>query len=741
MRRSPALALILLAACGGAEVAPVEPAMSAPVAPEPPSPADELEALAERARSGAVTETIHGLEIDDPYRALETDSELTRAWVDAQSRRTAEALAPHATEAMRARLDALLSIGSLAEPALAGGRLFYTRREGEEEQPSLVVTTDGGAPRVLVDPARFGERAALDYFFPSPDGSLLAFGISESGDERSTLLVLDVDTGALRPDRLEHAKWASVAFLHDGSGFYYTRYPAPGEPGYDEAHPDTYFPRVFFHRLGDDPGADVKVFEREDGSDVVQVSLSDDDRYLVLNAFRSWSASDVYLFDRGARAQARAIAPADRGAVVAVREGQDFLSVAQAHRGRLYLLTDEGAPRSKILAARLDLRRPLRFSVVVPEGDGPIEGWALSGDALLVHTIEDVASRLHLVSLRTRASREVALPADGEVDALAADEAGGRFALTFSAYVHPPALFRLRASDPELREVARVGADFDFASLTTERVRVTSADGTEVPLTLIARGPIERDGARPVILYGYGGFDVSLLPGFQRNLLYWLERGGVYAVANLRGGGEFGEAWHRAGMLEDKHHVFEDFEAAIRWLTTSGISRPERIGITGGSNGGLLVGAILARAPEIFGAAASYVGLYDMVRYHLFPPAELWVPEYGSAEDPAQLPYLASYSPYHRARRRAYPPTLIETADHDTRVHFGHSAKFAARLQELQQGDAPIYFFMERAIGHGAGTRRSDLVARYVRMYAFFEAALGVGGEASPTLAGAGGRE
>ncbi len=713
------------AACGAAEP-PV--ASGAPMpAPAPAAAPDPIAALNEEARAGGVTETIHGVEVDDPFRALETDSPLTQRWVTAQTERTARALAPYATPALRARLETLLTIGTLGEPTLAGDRLFFTRREGAEEQPVLYVQDPGGAPRRLIDPTSYGERAALEYFVPSESGRLLAFGVAQDGDERSVLRVMDVATGEIRPDVIEHAKWASVAWLADDTGFYYTRYPRPNEPGYDAASPDTYFPRVFFHALGADPAADPKVFEREDGSDVMHVSTSEDDRYLVVNVYRSWSASDVYVFDRGARGRRR-VAPSSPADLWAVREGQDFVTVGQIHRGALYLLTNEGAPRSKILVARPARPRggrPLATTELVPEGPGTIEGWALSGDALLVHTVEDIASRLRRVDLRTGRSREIPLPADGEVESLTGSRDGGSFAFGFSGYVHPPSILRLHAVAEAPREVDRVRTDVELDALRTERVTAVSADGTSIPITLVSRGRIARDGERPVILYGYGGFNLSLLPSFQRNILYWLERGGVYAVANLRGGGELGEAWHRAGMLENKERVFEDFEAAIRFLATSGITRPERIGITGGSNGGLLVGAMLARAPETFGAAAAYVGLYDMVRYHRFPPAELWVPEYGSADDPAQLEYLHRYSPYHRLTERAYPATLIETADHDTRVHFGHSTKFAARLQTVQRGDAPILFFMERQIGHGSGTRRSDLVERYVRMYAFFESALG----------------
>ena len=363
----------------------------------------------------------------------------------------------------------------------------------------------------------------------------------------------------------------------------------------------------------------------------------------------------------------------------------------------------------------------------MPEGAGTIDDFALFGDRIAVHTIEDVRSRLSLFDLQGKLVRELELPAGGSVEAFAAAATGDTLAFVASSFFYPPTLFRYDARRDALERVTQVTHDVDLHGLTLSRARVRSKDGTEINVQYVHREPLIRDGNQPVLLYGYGGFDVALLPHFTRNALYFLERGGIYAVANLRGGGEFGEAWHRAGMLENKPRVFEDFEAVIRWFAQSGISRPERIAITGGSNGGLLCGALIARAPDAFRAAVTYVGLYDMLRYTLFPPAEIWISEYGDPQQPDAARYLYGYSPYHQLRPgRRYPATLIETAQNDTRVSYVHSAKFAARLQEAQAGPAPIYFYMEHEQGHGRGTRVDDLVRRYDRMYAFLEAQLGM---------------
>lgn len=690
----------------------------------------ELQALNARARQGAVTETLHGVEISDPYRSLETESDETRAWIDAQTARTNGRLSEWADPGAARRLDTLLSIGTLGAPQVAGERLFYTKREGEREQPALYVR-EGGRLREapLIDPLTYGERAALDWYYASPSGRYVAFGISSDGDERSTLRVLDVDSGALLGDVIEHAKWSAITWLHAEDGFYYRRYPREGEPGYDAEAPDTYHMRLFFHRLGSDPAEDTLAFAPGESTDFPSASISEDDRWLVINNFRGWSRSEIFLFDRGRARRGRANVPSEERPLSAVVTDQDHLYYASVHDGRLYMTTNDGAPRYRIVAA--DPARAAdraRWQELVPEGAGAIEGAEILADRIVVHTIEDIASKLRVYRLDGRPDGEIELPGRGEIFGFDGDPETGRMAFGFSSFVHPPELFTWTTRQRALEPVDRVETDFDFASVALSQARVRSADGTEINVYYAHPREMPRDGSNRVLLTGYGGFNVSLLPGFQRNALYWVERGGVYAVANLRGGGEHGEEWHRAGNLANKERVFEDFEAVIRWLGgESNISRPERIAITGGSNGGLLMGAMITRAPDAFRATVSNVGLYDMVRYHRFPPAELWITEYGSADDAAQLAWLHAYSPYHRARDGArYPAILITTADHDTRVHWAHSTKFAARLQEATgEADPSVYFHMEQQQGHGAGMRRSDSVQRYVRLFSFIERFVG----------------
>jgi prolyl oligopeptidase len=731
--RLPVLFFVLpIAACSGpsARTGEIEDRTVGDEATEEPAVLSDLQRLNARAREGAVSESFHGVAIDDPYRSLEGESELTREWIDFQTRRTDAALRGWTDPNAAARLDTLLMIGVLDRPDIAGERVFFMKREGDREQPALYVREgDRTREAPLIDPLTYGERAALDWYFPSPNGRYVAFGISTSGDERSTLRVIEVESGRVLSDTIDHAKWGGVAWLNSEDGFYYRRYPREGEPDWDPEAQDTYHMRLFFHRLGDEIANDALVFAPPDNTAFPTVSVSEDDRWLVVGNFRGWSESDLYLFDRGANRRARLNAPTEARPLAPVVVGQAHLYNARVHRGTFYVWHNDGAPRYRVQSARVE-RATDRASWrdVVAEGEFAIDHVEIAGDRILVHAIENIASRIRVYRTDGTPDGEIELPVRGELSSLVADARTGRVVLGFSSFVYPPALFSWSARDRTLREIDRVHTDFDFDSVRLGQASVRSADGTEINVYYVHPRDMALDGRNRVLLNAYGGFNVSLLPGFQRIALYWAERGGVFAVANLRGGGEFGEDWHRAGNLANKERVFEDFEAVIRWLGgESNISRPERIAIHGGSNGGLLMGAAITRAPETFRAVVANVGLYDMLRYHHFPPAELWITEYGSADDAEQFPWLHGYSPYHRVEEGArLPAILVTTADHDTRVFWGHSTKFAARLQEsTHAADPDVYFHMVREQGHGAGQRRSDTVERYLRLFTFVEHFIG----------------
>lgn len=695
-----------------------------------PSPEDkvgaELAQLNAQAKLGSVTESVGGLQIVDPFRALETESPLTSEWIDAQTDVTARALAPHREPKSEARLRELLAIGMIGEVRRGGQRVFFTMREGAREQAALYMLGQNG-PSMLVDPLSTGPRAALDYIVPSPGGRYVALGISKNGDERAQLSVIDADTGEPLPDVIDHAKWTSLSWLHDESGFYYTRYPKPGEPHYDANHEDSYFPGVFFHRLGTDPGADPMVFQSDTGTDFPTPEVGDADRYLLLTNFRGWTASDLWLLDRGEAPAQRVDAPDSSHPLQALTKGRDKLTSGVVHDGQLYLLTNEGAPRNRIVRVAPDAAADRNnWRDLVPQSDATIDSWTILKGHLAVHMIRNVRSELKLFSIDGRHVGDIALPSDGSVESLSSTHDSDRLHFAFSSFFIPPTIYQFQLGAEQPTRVHQVAHNLDTANLTLRRGQAKSQDGTPINVFYVHRRDLKPNGTAPVLLRGYGGFDVSLLPSFTRTALHWIEQGGVFAVANLRGGGEFGETWHRAGMLKNKHHVFEDFEAAIAFFSDSGLSRPDRIAIAGGSNGGLLMGAMITRSPKRFAAAIASVGLYDMVRYVNFPPAELWVSEYGDPTDPDMVNYLQSYSPYHQVKDGTrYPAVLIETADHDTRVHWAHSTKFAARLQQATSSGRPIYFHMERKMGHGRGTRLTDLVEKVARQHAFLRAALG----------------
>ncbi|HEX2675520.1 MAG TPA: prolyl oligopeptidase family serine peptidase [Polyangiales bacterium] len=691
---------------------------------------EELVRLNAELRKGAVSELVAGIEVDDPYRALESDTPETRRWIDAQTERTEGELAKHRDPAMEQRLRELLSIGTIGDVAAAGERVFFTLREGERERPALFVI-DAAQPapptKPLIDPAEYGERASLDYVFPSNDGHYVAFGISDNGDERATLRVYDVEAKKTLRDKLAHTKWSTVSWLPDDSGFFYTRYPLEGEPDYDAKAPDTYWCNVMFHRVGQDPISDSLVFRGKEPTDFPAALVDETGRYVVIENFRSWTASDVWLWDRGKKPNPVTMEPGKQ-ALTAVVVGEDKLTTGNVRDGFLYLLTNVDAPRKRI--ARVPVAQPgdrAKWQTIVPETSATIEDAAFSTRGVALQLIDDVHSELGVTATDGSAALRAQLPTRGSLDSLSISPRGSRAAFVFSSFAYPPALFSYDFTTHTLTRLYQVANSLDENAFEQQRVQARSKDGTPVDISFVHEKGLVKNGDTPVLLEGYGGFDVALLPELKRSGLYFVERGGIYAVANLRGGGEHGEAFHRDGMLKNKQHVFEDFEAAIAWFTSSGYSKPSRIAITGGSNGGLLMGAMITRVPQSFAAATSYVGLYDMLRYPLFPPAALWISEYGDPKDPEMAAYLLAYSPYHRVLDgTAYPSVLLETADHDTRVFYGHSLKFAARLQDANAGPHPIYFYMERSMGHGHGTGLADLARREARRYAFLSAALGL---------------
>jgi prolyl oligopeptidase len=670
-------------------------------------------------RRKPVVEFLHGIAVEDPYRWLEDSASAEVAsWTDDQeSYARAHLDARPGRDAIRSRLKSLFSIGTIAPPLPHRGRYFYQKRTGTQEQPVLYVREGhSGEDRVLLDPARLSADAtsALDWTYPSPDGRLLAYGVSEGGSEKSTLRVLDVDTGRDLPDVIPFTRASSVEWRPDNSGFFYTRYP---EPGTVPAGEENYHRRVYRHVLGRDWRSDPLVFgEGREPEDWPSVHLSPDGRWLAVSVSRGWTRTDVYLKDL-----------ATGSGFVTVSEGQETLFGVSVRNDRLLLHTNDQAPRYRLLAA--DLERPSRESwrELIAEGPDVMEGVAAVGDSLVVQWLRDASSRLTLHTREGRCIREVELPTIGSLAGLTGEWDGDEAFFGFSSFAVPPAVYRLDLATGTAALWQRVPAEVDPEAYAVRLVHYPSRDGTRISMFLVHRKDRPPDGGGAAVLSGYGGFGVSHTPAFGRSLLMFLESGGLYAVAHLRGGGEYGEAWHRAGMLGRKQNVFDDFVAAAEYLKAEGYVAPDRLAILGGSNGGLLVGAALTQRPELFRAVVCQVPLLDMLRYPLFRIARLWVPEYGSPEDPEAFRWLHAYSPYHHVvDGTAYPAVLLTTGESDSRVDPMHARKMAARLQAASSSGKPVLLRLETRAGHGQGKPISKVLEEWTDVWSFVFDQLGV---------------
>lgn len=670
-------------------------------------------------RREPLVELLHGEPVPDPYRWLEDGASAeVQAWTAAQNALTERWLAAvPARDAIRARLGELLAIGVLGSPTPARGRYLYQRRDGRQNQPILYVRDGvGGEDRVAVDVNRLDAdgTTALDWYHVSPDGRRLAYGLSRDGSEQSTLHLLDLASLEPLPDLIPRTRAADVAWLPDASGFYYTRYPAAGEVPAGEEH---YHRAVWFHRVGDDPAHDARVFTPAAKEHWPGVALSDDGRWLVIGVARTFDQTDLYLLDRAAG-----------GEPVAVATGLPAIFDGQVVRGTLYIRTNEGAPTFRLVATPAATPGRAHWREVVPARAGAVlSSVAVTARHLVLDWLERAVARLEVMSLDGGEVRDVPLPALGSLFGLGAEPEGEELFFGFSSYTVPPSVYRLDLRAETVALWRRVEADIAPERFTVEQVTYPSRDLTPVSMFLVRRRDVVPDGTAPCFLTGYGGFNVSMTPGFARSYLPWLERGGVIAVPNLRGGGEYGEDWHRDGMLDAKQHTFDDCIAAAEWLVREGWTRPERLALQGGSNGGLLAGAVLVQRPELFRAVVIQVPLLDMLRYHHFLIARLWIPEYGTADDPEQFRWLRAYSPYHHVvEGTPYPAVLLATAESDSRVDPMHARKMAARLQHATSSAHPVLLRLESRAGHGAGKPLAKLLDELTDSWTFIFRELGL---------------
>ncbi len=678
---------------------------------------------------GAVVDEYHGEKIADPYRWLEeADSPETRAWIVQQNELTGAYLAgiPQ-RERIRARLTELWDYERYELPIQEGGRVFFRRNDGLQNQSVLFVADSASAnPRLLLDPNTLSSDGtiALAGFVPSGDGKRLAYGLSDGGSDWRIWKVREVDTGKDLADVVTRNKFGGLSWAADGSGFFYSRYDLPPEGAALSARNAP--PDVCFHRLGADEAADTLVVRRPAQEGRSQAfGLAEDGAVLFQSVLDVASRkSELYRVP---------LAPADGGWAAAgepqaLVQGFDARTFPIGDDGStVWVQTDLDAPRGRIVA--INPLSPARehWRELVPEAEEAIQGADEVGGKLVVQYLKDAHSLVRVFDRNGLEQGEVALPGLGTAGGFSGDREDGDSFYSFTSTTQPSAIYRLDLANLQSKLYRKSPLKFAPEDYVTEQVFCTSADGTRVPMFLTRKKTLARDGRAPTYLYGYGGFGVSITPGFSVPNLVWLELGGLLAIPNLRGGGEYGEAWHAAGTKLAKQNVFDDFIAAAEWLSANGWTTSEHLSIGGRSNGGLLVGACMTQRPELYGAALPAVGVLDMLRYHKFTIGWAWAGDYGTADDPAQFQALRAYSPLHNVRPGAhYPATLVTTADHDDRVVPAHSYKFTAALQAAQAGEDPILIRIDTRAGHGAGKPTTMLIEEWADCWAFLAHELGM---------------
>jgi len=667
-------------------------------------------------RKAEITETIHGKVIADPYRWLEEETapEVV-AWMKAQDdfARAELAALPHRAE-LEQRIKQLFYFDSITAPIHRGGRYFYARKHADREK-SVIYWKEGdtGPESVLFDPNTWSDDGSkgLHGWYPSYDGKLVAYQVSEHNSDETQMHIFSVDNHRDLSEVLGGTKYAAASWTPDGQGFYYTYVPPIGSEVSIAERPG--FAELRFHRCGSDPARDVAVYgPTRDAKTFLGGGISRDGHWLTAVVQHGWNSTDIYFKD------ARSTTATWRPLV----SGIDANFSVEFWHDKIYILTNDGAPRYRVFVADPHAPDRAAWKQIVAQSDSTLESLSIVGGMLQLTYLKNASSALQLHSLDGEYVRDLALPGVGTSTGVSGEPDQDIGYFSFTSFTEPQVIYKTSISTGATAEWARVELPIDTSQMVTDQVWFPSKDGTPISMFIIRNRHVQKHSGAPTILYGYGGFSVSLTPGFAGSRIAWLERGGIYAIANLRGGGEYGEDWHKAGMLLAKQNVFDDFAAATAYLIDQGWTSPRNLAVSGGSNGGLLVGAAITQQPERYRAAICAVPLLDMLRYHLFGSGKTWMPEYGSPDDREQFAALYAYSPYRIAidmGKRVYPSVLFDSADHDDRVDPLHARKMAAVLQEMQTADAPILLRIERNSGHGGADLVKSQVDRVVDQLSF----------------------
>ncbi len=674
-------------------------------------------------RHAEQSDNYHGTVVADPYRWLEDDNAPeTKAWVAAQNAVTLGYLEQiPERETIKRRLTKLWNYERWGLPEKAGSRYFVTRNDGLQNQSVLYVLDSLSAePRVLLDPNQLSTDGtiAMTGAHPTQDGNWLAYETSVAGSDWEEIRIREVKSGDELPEIIKWVKFSSAAWTKDGKGFFYSRYDEPVET--EKLSKANYFHKLYHHRLWTDQAKDELVYERPDHKDWnFGGEVTDDGRYLVITSSQGTSPKKRILYRDLTEPNAKVVE-----LLMDFDAAYDFVG----NDGPVfYFRTDLSAARYRLIA--IDVREPARdrWREVIPESDATLTGVSHVGGRFIAHYLRDARSQVKVFATSGALIRELELPGIGTVGGFDGDQTDTETFFSFTSYTTPATSYRLDLNNYASTVWRKPETAFDSAAYETRQVFYPSKDGTKIPMFITHRKGLKLGGANPTLLYAYGGFNISMTPGYSPAIAGWLDLGGVYCVANLRGGGEYGEQWHAAGTKLQKQNVFDDFIAAAEYLIAEKYTSPPKLAIFGGSNGGLLVGACMNQRPDLFGACLPAVGVMDMLRFHKFTIGWAWTSDYGSADNAEEFKALLAYSPYHNLKPGVcYPPTLITTADHDDRVVPAHSFKYAARLQEVQSCPNPVLIRIETKAGHGAGKPTSKQIEERADMWAFLVKNLGM---------------
>jgi prolyl oligopeptidase len=675
------------------------------------------------ARRSDFQETLFGLTIKDPYRWMEDmNSSETLAWEKAENDVTFAYL--HAIPGRQAILDRLTKLWNFEKygiPSRVGNHLIYEKNDGLQNQSvTYVVDLPSGSPRILLDPNNLSKdgTVALSGTAASWDGKYMAYSISRAGSDWQEWRVRDIATGADLPDLIRWSKFSGASWSRDCSGFYYSAYDPPQEG--QALNAANYFQKVYFHRLGTPQADDNLVYERKDHKEwLFDAIATEDGRYLLIQVSSGTNPESMWIY-RDLRQK--------NGHFVDLLDKFDAAYDYLANNGAaMFFKTDKGAPTKRVVEIDLDRPEPAAWKTLIPARPEALDSATVVGNSLYASYLKDAVSRIYQYDLKGNQIREIALPGLGNAAGFGGLRRDRKTYYSYVSYLAPTTIFSLDLASGKSVVFKSPKVDFDPSQFESKEVFYPSKDGTKIPLFLTYKKGLKLDGTNPTLLYGYGGFDISMTPFFSVTRTIWMEMGGVSAVACIRGGGEYGRPWHDEGRLFNKQNVFDDFIAAGEYLIAQGYTSKSKLAIQGGSNGGLLIGACETQRPDLWGAALPQVGVMDMLRFNKFTIGWAWESDYGNPEKEADFKYLLTYSPYHNIKDGVkYPPTLITTSDHDDRVVPAHSFKYAAAMQHAQAGDAPILIRIETSAGHGAGTPTTKLLEESADWLAFLVKNLGV---------------